>query len=414
MKRIAAVLVLALVVGVAWGMVAAPASTAPAPNPKVVAEASNAFTANLYGKLAGQPGNLFFSPASLETALVMTCAGARGETMQQMAMTLSVSQGRDRVDWSGVHRDFGAFLKDLNAKKGDAKPLGYQLSVANALWGQKGFEFLPDFLKVVQDNYGAGLSDVDFMGDTEGARKIINAWVERATREKIKDLLHPGVVTDLTRLVLTNAIYFKGQWEQPFKKEGTHDEPFHLTAAKEVTTPMMNGKAHFGYRRFDIFEAVQLMYEGRDLSMIILLPKQVDGLAAVEKKLMPEILAMNHGSFDRMEIFLTMPKFTVTAEFELSKTLAAMGMTDAFDAGKADFSGMTGQKDLFLSAVVHKAFVDVNETGTEAAAATAVPAAAADGGGEIHFTADHPFLFLIRHEPSGTILFIGRMADPTK
>jgi serpin B len=123
---------------------------------------------------------------------------------------------------------------------------------------------------------------------------------------------------------------------------------------------------------------------------------------------------MNHGSFDRMEIFLTMPKFTVTAEFELSKTLAAMGMTDAFDAGKADFSGMTGQKDLFLSAVVHKAFVDVNETGTEAAAATAVPAAAADGGGEIHFTADHPFLFLIRHEPSGTILFIGRMADPTK
>lgn len=411
MKCTTGVLVVAVVVGVAWGSVAAPAIAAPAPKPKAAAEANDAFAASLYGQLAGQQGNLFFSPNSIETALAMTCAGAKGETLQQMAVALGVSNGRDDVNWSAVHGRFGAFLKGLNAKKAGAKPLGYQISVANALWGQKGFEFLPDFLKVVQDNYGAGLNDVDFKGDADGARKVINAWVEKATQEKIKDLLQPGVLSDQTRLVLTNAIYFKGQWQQQFDKKMTRQGPFHLTAAKEVKATMMHAEGFYGYMATDAFEAVQLMYQGRDLSMIILLPKEVDGLAAIEKGLTPKFLAKDLAHFESEELLVSLPKFTVTAEFELSKTLASMGMKDAFDADKADFSGMTGKKGLFLSAAVHKAFVDVNEAGTEAAASSAMSAA---GGVPSQFTADHPFLFLIRHESSGTILFMGRVADPTK
>jgi serine protease inhibitor len=417
MKCLVAIVVLAMAVGIVWGMVAGHATSAPAPNPKIVAEAGNTFAANLYGQLAARPGNLFFSPMSLDTALLMTCAGARGDTQQQMAITLGVSTGRDDVDWAGVHSSFSAFLKDLLAKKDTVTVLGYQLSAANALWGQKGFDFLPNYLKVVQDNYGAGLSDVDFAADTEGARKTINAWTERATRDKIKDLLQPGVLTTQTRLVLTNAIYFQGQWEHPFRKTATSPGAFHPTTDKNAATlavPMMRGHEHYGYLAGDNFQAVQLMYAGRNLSMILLLPKDVDGLAAVEKQLTPQFLAAKLGSFRNEDIYLTMPKFTVTTECELAPTLAAMGMKDAFDAAKADFSGMTGKKGLFLSAVIHKTFVDVNEAGTEAAAATAIPAAAADGGDEMHITVDHPFLFLIRHEPFGAILFMGRVTDPTK
>jgi serpin B len=177
---------------------------------------------------------------------------------------------------------------------------------------------------------------------------------------------------------------------------------------------MMHGKTYHGYMKADTFQAAQLMYKGGEVSMIILLPNEVDGLPALEKALTPQFLAKNLASFNSEEMFLTMPKFTVTGEFQLAKTLAAMGMKDAFDDKKADFSGMTGKPDLYLTAVVHKAFVIVEEVGTEAAAATAVVAAAKDGGPEIHFTANHPFLFVIRHEPSGAILFMGRVADPTK
>jgi serpin B len=411
MKRVAAILVLAIVVGVAGGILAAPAITAPAADPKIVAEASNTFAANLYGKLAAQPGNLFFSPLSIETALVMTSAGAKGETLQQMARTLGVSQGRDDVDWAGVHSSFGAFMKDLLARKDDVKPHGYLLSATNALWGQKGFEFLPAFLKVVDGNYGALLNDVEFKADTEGARKTINAWTERPTRGTIKDLLHPGVLTDQTRLVLTNAIYFKGLWERPFNQQMTRDAPFHLTAAKEVKAPMMHAiEGRYGYMETDTLQAVQMWYKGGDVSMIILLPKKVDGLAAVEKGLTLKFLAKTIDALDETEVNVTLPKFMVTAEFELSKTLAAMGMTEAFDPAKADLSGMTGQKGLFLSSAVHKAFVIVEETGTVAAAATELSGA---GGKPYDFVADHPFLFLIRHEPTGTILFMGRVADPT-
>jgi serpin B len=371
-----------------------------------VGEANNAFAADLYGKLCGEEGNLFFSPNSIETALVMTYAGAKGQTADQMAKVLHLPGKGD------MHKAFGDLLKDLNAEKGaDGKPRAFQLSVANALWGQKGFEFLPDFLGLVKENYGAGLSDLDFAKDTEGSRKTINAWVEKQTQDKIKDLLAPGVLTADTRLVLTNAIYFKGKWADPFKKADTKNEPFHLSGGKDINAPMMNRVDKTWYRETADYQAVELPYEGGELSMIIILPKKADGLAAVEKTVTPKMLNKDMADFAVEEVILSLPKFKTTSEFGLGDTLAALGMKDAFSASTADFSGLDGKQDLFISAVVHKAFVDVNEEGTEAAAATAV---VTKNGHEPHvFRADHPFLFLIRHEKTGAILFMGRVADPT-
>jgi len=397
------------------------AARPPAADAKAVAEANNTFAADLYAKLAAKEGNLFFSPNSIETALVMTYAGARGKTAGQMAAVLHIGAGDEWVPSGfGVgHSAFGAFLKDLNAEKGpDGKPRGYQLSVANALWGQKGYAFLPAFLNLVKTNYGAGLSEVDFVKDAEGARKTINAWVEKETRDKIKDLIQPNVLRDDTRLVLTNAIYFKSNWaSEYFRKEHTKDEPFSTAPDKKITAPMMHAWGHFPYAASDAFQAVKIAYKGYDLAMIVLLPKKVDGLAALEKSLTPDLVKGLKWTQNDM-VDLSLPKFKMTEAFELAPTLAAMGMAEAFSVTAADFSGMTGKRELFISNVIHKAFVDVNEEGTEAAAATAVVIARMSAPAEpeppVVFKADHPFLFLIRHEKSGAILFMGRLADPTK
>jgi len=390
---------------------------AAAPAPSWVAAANNAFAADLYAQLRNTEGNLFFSPNSIEAALAMTYAGARGRTADQMARVLHVPQ-----DMTGdinpaarreMHGGFAAFLKDLGAEKGpDGKPRGYQLSVANALWGQKGYVFLPEFLGLVKTNYGAGLTEVDFATDTEGARRTINAWVEKETRDKIKDLLKTGILVPATRLVLTNAIYFKGDWAAQFKKADTRDAPFHLAADRSVSVAMMNRRGEYGYVEQEGFQALKLPYVKDELSMVVLLPKKVDGLAAVEKSLAAEGLHKWIGLLRLREVIVAMPKYKITAEFELNRTLAAMGMPDAF-SDSADFSGMDGKKDLYISNVVHKAYVDVNEEGTEAAAATAVVMrefAAVVPERPPVFRADHPFVFLIRHEKSGAILFMGRVA----
>jgi len=374
-------------------------------------EANNAFAADLYARLAAQAGNLFFSPNSIETALAMTCAGARGETAAQMAKVLHLPAKAD-----AVHKDFGAFLKELNAEKGaDGKPRGYQLSAANALWGQKGYAFLPEFLDLTKTCYGAGLSELDFQTNTEGARQTINAWVEKETKDKIKDLIAPGILSPMTRLVLTNAVYFKGTWADQFQPAATKDQPFFLGGAGQVDCPLMHRKGRYAFKEGDGFAALQLPYKGGELSMIVLLPNAVDGLPKLEKDLTSANLAAWLQGFERGEVVVTLPRFKVTAAFTLGDTLQALGMSDAFNAAAADFSGMDGKRDLFISAVIHKAFVDVNEEGTEAAAATAVVmrtgSARAPTTPKV-FRADHPFVFLIRHEKSGAILFMGRLATP--
>ena len=327
-----------------------------------------------------------------------------------MAATLHFSKEQEKL-----HPAFGQLIKQIN---GDGKPRGYELNTANALWLQKDYHFLPDFLKLTQTNYGAGLREVDFIDDAEReqTRQLINGWVEKQTKDKIKELLKRGVLDDRTRLVLTNAIYFKGKWNSAFKKEASRDEPFFLAADKKTNTPMMHQQAVFAYTATDNLRVLEMAYEGKDLSMVVLLPNKVDGLAELEKSLTAENLRTWIGKLGKSEVEVTLPKFQMTSEFQLNKALSDMGMKDAFIDGKANFRGMSSSRDLFIAAVIHKAFVDVNEEGTEAAAATAVLMPKNGDGIPIPrplvFRADHPFLFLIRDVRNGSVLFLGRVMNP--
>jgi len=381
-------------------------SVAPIAQP-VMAAANDAFAVAMYGRMAAQKGNVFFSPSSIHTALAMTYAGAAGQTATQMFQALALPGD---LPATRVHPAYKAFLDVLKP----GKDAGYQLNVANALWGQKGFAWLPEFLKTTKDNYGAGLREVDFAGATEEARKTVNGWVEKETKDKIKDLLPRGILTADTRLVLTNAVYFKGDWAVQFDKRATADAPFHLSADKTVQAPLMYRKDRFGYTEDQAVQVLSIPYKGNELSMVVLLPKALDGLPAVEKDLNPIRLNGLLGGLRPRKVEVYLPKFKATCRFRLEQPLQALGMIDAFDAAKADFSGMDGKKDLYVTAVVHKAFVDVHEEGTEAAAATgvAIGLTSAMPDPEPVFRADHPFLFLIRHNATGAILFMGRLADP--
>jgi serine protease inhibitor len=369
-----------------------------------VLEGGNTFALDLYAHLRQQEGNLFFSPYSISTALAMTYAGAKGDTAAEMAKTLHFPADSDKL-----HASYAALLGQLN---GDGKDRGYQLDVANALWGQKGYPFLQPFLTLVRDRYRAGLSELDFR-NSEEARKIINTWVEKKTRDKIKDLLPEGSINGLTRLVLTNAIYFKGDWATPFQKKATREDKFSTSASDSVKAPMMHQTNRFGYLDGGSFQALEMPYAGKELSMVVLLPNQVDGLADFEKTLTPDNLKSWVGKLRPERVEVALPKFKMTNRFEMNKTLSEMGMPLAF-SDKADFSGMNGSKNLYITGVFHKAFVDVNEEGTEAAAATGVVVGerSAPAQKARRFHADHPFVFLIRDVSSGSVLFMGRVSNP--
>jgi serpin B len=371
-------------------------------------QGNNRFAVDLYARLRGRAGNLFFSPYSLSTALAMTYAGARGRTAEQMAAVLHFG-----LDPPQLHPAFAALIGQL---QGDGLPPGCELAIANALWGQKDYGFVPAFMQLVRQSYGAGLMEVDFARAHEAARQTINACVEQQTRQKIKELLKPGILDPLTRLVLTNAIYFKGSWALPFAAERTRDEPFTTGAGRRVRVPLMQRRGEFRYMERDAFQVLELPYAGGRLCMDVFLPRQADGLAALEKALAADELARWTDRMRPQEVAVCLPRFTVTAEFLLNDVLSAMGMPLAFDARDADFSGLDGGKEpgLFISAVVHKAYVGVNEDGTEAAAATAVVMTvrgAAPAQVPV-FRADHPFLCVIRDTRTGSILFMGRLTEP--
>jgi serpin B len=388
--------------------------TTATPDQAKVAQANNAFAIELYGQLRKQSGNLFFSPESISTALAMTYAGARADTAAEMAKTLHFTLPPERL-----HAAMGALLRDRNAAHG-----GYQLKEADALWVQTGYSLQPEFLKLNQDNYAAGLNQVDFKGATEASRQTINLWVEQRTENKIRELLRSGSLTSDTRLVLTNAIYFKGDWAEQFKKENTKHEDFHLSAAKAIKAPLMHMRKGFNYFDGGSFQALEIPYKKRELSMIVLLPTAMEGLSAFEQSLTPASVQQLLGQlWPASEIVVAIPKFKMEAEFELGNALIAMGMRKAFDVKMADFRGLASREtmqhdgNLYISAVIHKAYVDVNEEGTEAAAATGVVTrslSAAAPAAPIIFRADHPFMFLIRDNRSGSILFIGRVTNPLK
>jgi serpin B len=371
-----------------------------------VVRGNNAFAWDLYARLAGGDGNLFVSPYSIATALEMTSAGARGATRDEMVKVLHLP-----ADPEQLHAGAGGLIRRL---QGTGQERRFALHVADALWGQKGYGFLKAFLEVTREHYGAGLHEVDFAHAAEQARQTINRWVEEQTQDKIKELLKPGDVVADTRLVLTNAIYFKAAWIEHFPQRATRPGEFH-TPGRVVTVPLMHQTHHFGYVDGGSFQLLEMPYEGHQLSMVVLLPKKPDGLPALEKTLNAAAVDGWLRKKGEHQVEVTLPKFTFSAGVELKKTLAAMGMARAFTPGKADFSGMNGREDLVLDAVIHQAFVAVDEHGTEAAAATAVGVRATAMPlpmRPVVFRADHPFVFLIRDSDTGSILFLGRVTNP--
>jgi len=372
----------------------------------MVVKGNAAFALNLYGELRGKEGNLFFSPHSLSTALAMTYAGARGNTARQMAEALQFSLDREQL-----HPAFAALQARFQAVQDRGE---VRLSVANALWAQQGYAFLEEYLARVEEHYGVRISAVDYVQDAEGARTRINAWVEEKTENKINDLIPPGVLTALTRLILVNAIYFKGNWASQFDPGFTYEAPFWMTPDHEVAVPMMSQQGQFGYAEWDELQALEMPYVGHELSLVVLLPREAGELAELEDALNPETLERWTKSLRKREVQVFFPRFKITAQFLLNHSLANLGMVDAFDMNKADFSGMDGLANwLYIAAVLHKAFIEVAEEGTEAAASTAVVM-------ELRslplppptFRADRPFLFLIRETRTGSILFLGRMVQP--
>ena len=372
---------------------------------------NSAFAFDLYHVLGEKDGNLFYSPYSISVALAMTYAGARGETERQMADTLIYRLPQERL-----HPAINALDLELTSREKDGE--GFRLNLANAIWGQSGYQFTPEFLDVLALNYGAGMRTVNFVEAPDESRMVINDWVAKRTEDRIRDLIPQNGITDLTRLVLTNAIYFKAAWHSPFPEGATRDRTFHLLDGSAVQTPMMTQTASFGYLQGDGYQAIDLLYRGEEMSMTVLAPDEgkfsqfevaldADNVSSILKNMRTERLD------------LTMPLFDFESQVSLKEALKAMGMPTAFSASAADFSGMdslTCERDtgcLRITDVFHKAFVSVDEEGTEAAAATAVAMVMSSRPEPQPVVIDRPFIFLIRDIETEAILFVGRVVDPS-
>src|SRR5262245_22297939 len=375
------------------------------PEMQTVADGNNQFAFDLYGKLReDEKGNIFCSPYSVHTALTMATTGANGNTREQMVKALHLP-GEQSALASG---DLAKFYTR------GRKP--YQLSVANALWGQKGAAWQPEFLKIQKKHFDAAFREADFATNPDGERQRINSWAEEETRGKIKDLLPSGSIDDQTAMVLANAVYFKGNWDQQFDKVATNDRPFFLADGGTVTVPLMHQeKCRCRYAALDGFQVLELPYKGGDLSMVVILPKKHDGLPEIEKQLTAANLAKwLEATQEKKEFSVYIPRFRMeqAESLDLVKPLGALGMVDAFDPHRADFTRMLSSSPVYINHVMHKAFVEVNEEGTEAAAATAATFQPVSASIKPEFRADRPFIFLIRDRPHSTILFLGRFVKP--
>ncbi len=389
-------------------------------NVSALVNGNNNFAFDLYQQIrADAEGNLLYSPYSVSQALAMTYLGARGSTEAQMADVLYFA-----LPQSVLHPTFGllnaGMLERANAEPDEnyGTP-GYQLNIANALWGEQTYPFRADYISASADNYGAGLRLVDFIGNPEGARAEVNDWAAEQTNDRIQNILPEGIISPQTRLVLANAVYFNNAWATQFNEDSTQDAPFFLLDNSTVPVAMMQQADRFRYTSGDGYQAVELPYYG-DMSMVILLPEQaafVDFEAGLDAAGFDAII--NNLRYAELRLFV--PRFEFESSLDLSQTLINMGMTAAFDPAAADFSGMadipTGE-NLFLSAALHKAFIRVDEFGTEAAAVTVIIAgetsAMPDPQEPIEFRADRPFIFAIRDTQSGSVLFLGRVLNPAE
>jgi len=376
-----------------------------------VVGANNQFAFDLYSEYKSEKGNIFFSPYSISTALTMTYEGAKGKTAEEMQAVLRIPKDDEirRLESEKIYNQINKDSED------------YKLSTANALWAQKDYQFLEEYINNVEKYYGGKTTNLDFIRETEKSRVTINDWVEDQTNNKIKNLIPKGAVNGLTRLVLTNAIYFKGTWVLQFNEKDTKDEDFKTGSGQTVKVPMMKltgDDAEFNYVKADNVQILELPYDGEDLSMLLILSKEGD-LEKLEKSINTKKLSEWRCVLEKQRVDIYIPKFKFETKYFMSDTLKEMGMLSAFVFGVADFSGMDRTRDLYITDVIHQAFVEVNEEGTEAAAATAaVVAEWGSAGGEAPvipvFRANHPFIFIIQQKETGNILFMGRVNNPIK
>ena len=372
---------------------------------------NSAFSFDLYQTLSAQDGNLFYSPQSISLAIAMTYAGARGQTAIQMADTLRFSLSQDRL-----HAAFNVLDQELASRGEDEDGGGFRLNIVNAVWGQQGHPFREAFLDVLAESYGAGVRPTDFSAAPEESRLAINDWVAKSTEDRIRDLIPQGIINPLTRMVLTNAVYFNASWLFPFSEANTREQPFHLLDGSSVDVPMMRTSEDFGYAAGDGYQAVDLAYVGNDLSMTVIVPDR-GRFREFEDSLDAGLAERIIANLGFRRVTLDLPKFEFESQFLLSETLKSMGMPDAFDSASSDFSGMDGRSCLagdsgclYIREVVHKAFVSVDEAGTEAAAATAVIMQEESAPpNPVSVTVDRPFIFLIRDRETESILFVGRV-----
>lgn len=403
MRNLVLLMALPLVIGLAKGVGPSPKGSAQA-----VVDANNRFALELYRLYSEKykEDNIFFSPFSLSNAFAMLYEGARGKTSQEMLKVFHFPK-----EANARRKGFLTLYQEVN-KPGKKS----ELSLANALWAQSDYPFLKEYLNTVKKYYRSEATNLDFRKDPEGCRQRINKWVEEKTKNKIKDLLPRGTITILTQLVLTNAIYFKGLWVYPFDKKLTKEEDFRISPTKSVKAQMMRLPRIqlFNYAETEALQILEMPYEGEEISMLILLPKG-NSLKELERDLTPQNLNKWRGMLKKEEVEVYFPKFKMERKYSMIEDLEKMGMPSAFEPREADFSGLTGKKDLFVTGVFHQAFVEVNEEGTEAAAATGIVLGVLGSPALPHrfiFRADHPFIFIIQDKKRGNILFIGRLYNP--
>ncbi|XP_006888775.1 PREDICTED: serpin B6-like [Elephantulus edwardii] len=375
-----------------------------------LSEANGTFAVNLFKGLGeSNSSNLFFSPMSISSALAMALMGAKGNTANQMSQVLSLDKSKGEGE--DVHQGFQSLLTEVNRTNTQ-----YLLRTANGLFGEKTYDFLSTFKDSCKKFYQAEMKELDFINATEESRKHINSWVANKTEGKITELLSSGIIDSRTNLVLVNAIYFKGNWDNQFPKENTKERPFKINKDEQKPVQMMFKRANFKITYIgEIFTQILVLpYVQKELNMIIMLPDENISLSTVERELTYEKFMewINPDMVDEEEVEVSLPRFKLEENYNMKDVLCSLGMADAFDQGKADFSGMSSKRDLFLSKVVHKSFVEVNEEGTEAVAATAAVFMMRCARRSRQFCANHPFLFFIQHAKTNSILFCGRFASP--
>ncbi len=363
----------------------------------------NSFAFDVYGELAGEEENIFFSPLSILAAFGIVYTGAEGETASEMRDVLGFKPG----DVAGPA--FRALMDSLTEKE---KENVFKLDIANALWAREGFRVKKEFIEASKKYFDAGVQTLDFSDPALAAGRI-NAWVSDKTSGKITDLIHAESIDDLTRLIITNAVYFTGAWETPFQKEETSPGDFFVRGVDKTEVLMMRGQAIFGYAEAEGVKILEMPYEESGLSMVLLLPREKTGLAGLEQNLSPETLNDFIGRTRRVPVEAVIPLFELDASFDLAEIMKNLGVLSAFDPGKSDLSGISDDKDLFITDAVHKAYVSVTEEGTEAAAATGITIGVTSAPpAPKSFIAEHPFIFLIRDMKTGSLLFMGRVLDP--